>query len=86
MTPRVGPLSSSLTSQYRGRGEPRRTLNRLAAAGTMSLEVEDPTSAAACNTVVRNMEAKKEIMKIPYSDDTIKNRIIHLSDDTEKTH
>lgn len=32
-----------------------------------------------------NDEAKKEMMKIPYSDDTIKNRIIHLSDDTEKT-
>lgn len=30
-------------------------------------------------------EAKKEIMKIPHSNDTIKNRIKNMSDDIEKT-
>lgn len=29
-------------------------------------------------------DAKQEIMKIPLSDDTIKNRIIDMSDDIEK--
>ncbi|XP_025422231.1 zinc finger BED domain-containing protein 5-like [Sipha flava] len=42
----------------------------------------------ACSEIVQIMfgdDAKKEIMKIPHSDDTIKNRIIHMSDDIEKT-
>lgn len=30
-------------------------------------------------------DVKKEIMKIPHSDDTVKNRIMHMSDDIEKT-
>ncbi|XP_026821562.1 protein ZBED8-like [Rhopalosiphum maidis] len=42
----------------------------------------------ACSEIVKIMfgdDAKNEIMKIPHSDDTIKNRIIHMSDDIEKT-
>ncbi|KAL4153167.1 hypothetical protein QTP88_001000 [Uroleucon formosanum] len=41
----------------------------------------------ACSEIVQIMfgdDAKKEIMN-PHSDDTIKNRIIHMSDDIEKT-
>lgn len=42
----------------------------------------------ACSEIVQIIfgdDAKKEIMKISHSDDTIKNRIIHMSDDIEKT-
>lgn len=42
----------------------------------------------ACCEIVKIMfgdKAKKEIMKIPHSNDTIKNRIKNMSDDIEKT-